>query len=146
MPSRMKMTWLLSSAVCMSLVGGAVMNASADEAKNVAAAPAAAPAAAAAPFAVYPADIALETSRDYQNIVVQVTRPDGVTNDVTAEAKITLSDPKLAKVEGSTIRPLADGTGEVVINYGGHSTKLPLTVKQAQADRPTSFRLDVMPV
>jgi len=151
MPSRKNLTWLLGSAVCASLLGGAVMKTSAaDEAAKPAAAPAAAPAQSSAdkgaPFQVFPPDVSLETSRDYQNIVVQTTRPDGVTVDVTADAKITVSDGNLAKVEGSTLKPLVDGSGEVVVSYNGHTTRLPLTIKQAKEDRPVSFRLDVMPV
>src|SRR5687767_11961224 len=78
-------------------------------APQAAAAPAPAPAAAAAPaaapapetaFKVYPAEINLETSRDNQAFVVQVTQPDGVTRDITAEAQISLADPALAKLEG----------------------------------------------
>lgn len=151
MPSRKSMTWILGSAVCASLLGGTVMNAFAanDAAKPAeAAAPAAAasPAPQVGPFQVFPPDVSLESSRDYQNIVVQMTRPDGVTVDVTADCKITLSDPALAKVEGSTLRPLADGNGQVLISYQDHKATLPLSVKQAKDDRPVSFRLDVMPV
>ncbi|WP_206291026.1 DUF1549 and DUF1553 domain-containing protein [Humisphaera borealis] len=149
MPSRKSMTWLLGSAVCVSLLGGAALNSSAaDDAKSpVPAAHPATPApAVAGPFQVFPPDVSLESSRDYQSIVVQVTRPDGVTLDVTAESKITLADPSMAKVEGATIRPVADGTSQVIVTYQDHKAILPLTVKQAKDDRPVSFRLDVMPV
>ena len=148
MPSRKSMTWLLGSAVCASLLGGAAMNSSAaDDAKAPAPAPQSAVAPApVGPFQVFPPDVSLETSRDYQNIVVQMTRPDGVTVDVTSDCKITLSDPNLAKIEGSTVRPVADGNGQVLITYKEHKAALPLTVKQAKDDRPISFRLDVMPV
>ncbi|HEX8911486.1 MAG TPA: DUF1549 domain-containing protein, partial [Humisphaera sp.] len=82
----------------------------------------------------------------YQSVIVTVTRPDGVTRDVTAEAKIVPSDPKLAKVEGNVLHPLADGAGTVDVTYAGQTVRVPLTVKGAAADRPVSFRLDVMPV
>src|SRR5688500_1859749 len=79
------------------------------------AAPAAAPAPADAAFKVFPADINLETSRDNQTFVVQVTQPDGVTRDVTAEAQVSLADPKLAKLEGNVLTPLADGQTNLVV-------------------------------
>ena len=147
MPVQKRLPWLIGlTAACAAVAGGLLVPARA--ADDAAAASAAQPSqvAASAPFQVFPADVTLETSRDYQNLVVQVTRPDGVTADVTAKAEITVSDPKLAKVEGNTLRPLGDGAGQVVVKHDGKTVTLPLTVKNATADRPVSFRLDVMPV
>ena len=115
-------------------------------------APAAAPASAApavpaaAAFKVYPAEVNLETARDNQAFVVQVTQPDGVTRDVTAEAQVSIANPALAKIEGNVLTPLADGQTDLVVAHNGQTVNVPLTVKQAAADRPVSFTLDVMPV
>ena len=100
----------------------------------------------AAPFQVFPGAVDLTTSRDTQTLVVQVVQPDGVTRDVTAEAQIAISDPKLAKVEANVVKPLADGAGTVNVTHGGHTVSLPLKVAQAATERPISFKLDVMPV
>ena len=112
------------------------------------AAPAPAPAQppAGPKIAVYPPDVNLETSRDYQGLVVQATYPDGLTRDVTAEATFTPADPKVVKVEGYACKPLADGKTELSVTFGGQTQKVPVTVTQAAADRPVSFKLDVMPV
>src|SRR4051794_11185199 len=48
---------------------------------------------------VFPPEIHLETSRDAQSFVVQLTRADGVTRDVTAESQVSLGDTKLAKLD-----------------------------------------------
>ncbi len=45
-------------------------------------------------IAVYPPDINLETSRDRQSFVVQLTQPDGITRDVTAQAQVTFANPR----------------------------------------------------
>ena len=95
---------------------------------------------------VYPPDIDLTTSRDSQSFIAVVTRPDGVTLDVTAEAKATLADGALARVEGSRVFPVADGTTTLAVEYQGQTASLPVSVKDAATDRPISFRLDVMPV
>lgn len=114
--------------------------------------PAALPRAAAqdaapiAKLAVYPPDIQLTTKADRQSFVVVATRSDEVTLDVTAEAQAAVADPNCAKLEGQTLYPLADGATELTVAYGGQTVKLPVTVAQAAADRPISFRLDVMPV
>lgn len=95
---------------------------------------------------VFPGDISLTTSRDRQSIVVQAVYEDGLTSDVTSDATLALSDDKIARIENHTVYPVADGAGELVIQYQGLEVKLPVTVAQATADRPISFKLDVMPV
>lgn len=104
---------------------------------------------AAAPLeklAVYPADISLTTSRDRQSIVVQATFADGITRDVTGEAKISFSNAALVTRTKNVLTPAADGAGEMTVEFGGKTVKAPVTVKDAKADRPISFTRDVMPV
>jgi len=81
-----------------------------------------------------------------QRVLVQASFDDGITEDVTSKAKITISDPKVAKLENGIVRPVADGKCTIDVSYEGKTTKIPLDVKQAQADRPISFKLDVMPI
>jgi hypothetical protein len=95
---------------------------------------------------VFPAEINLETSRDAQSFVVQLTRPDGVTRDVTAESQASLADPKLAKLDGNKLTALANGQTNLVVTHDGTTLNIPVTVKSAATDRPISFKLDVMPV
>jgi hypothetical protein len=95
---------------------------------------------------VFPPEIALETSADNQSLVARVVRPDGVTSDVTTQAALTVSDPAVARIDGQTLHPLADGSAVVDVSYAGQSVKVPVSVTGAQVARPTSFRLDVMPV
>ena len=112
----------------------------------------AAPAAAPVPapkvvkLEVFPSDVHLETSRDRQSLVVMVTRSDGITLDVTSAAKFELADPKLARLDGRALYPVADGSTKLRVSHSGQTIELPVEVKQAQVDRPISFTLDVMPV
>ena len=99
-----------------------------------------------AAFKVFPPEIHLETSRDGQSLVVQITEPNGVTRDVTAEAKLSLTDPAIAKLDGAKIAPLADGQTSLAVTYNGQAANVPIIVKSATADHPVSFMLDVMPV
>jgi hypothetical protein len=128
----------LLTILVMSSIGGAEST------------PPAGAAASGAPNAtgleIFPPDINLETSRDVQSIVAKFTQPDGVTRDVTGQAKYQLANPALAKFEGNVIHPLADGTTELTVTWNGQTKKLPVTVKSSQQDRPISFKLDVMPV
>jgi hypothetical protein len=94
----------------------------------------------------FPPEVQLTTSRDSQAVIVVATRADGVTQDVTATAKLTLADPALARLDKHTLLPTADGTTTLAIEYQGQTISLPVTVKDAKAERAISFKLDVMPV
>lgn len=95
---------------------------------------------------VYPPEVRLETSRDRQSVVVQATLEDGTTRDVTAEARLTVRPEALARVDAATLLPATDGEGSLRVEYGGREVDVPLLVADAAAERPISFRLDVMPV
>ena len=107
------------------------------------------PAAAQSPptaLEVYPPDINLETNRDRQSFVVQAWFADGLSRDVTAEAKVAVGNPMMVRLEGNVVYPIADGTTELSVEWGGKAAKLPVKVTSAAIDRPISFKLDVMPV
>jgi hypothetical protein len=143
------MTWLFSgAAVAASLLGGLLMNTFGVENAPPPAAATVQPSAPAGPgpFEVYPPDVNLESSRDYQNLIVKISRPDGVTTDVTADSKFEISDSKLARVDGHCVYPQADGEGKIKVTYKNNTVEIPLKVKDAKSDRPISFRLDVMPI
>lgn len=110
--------------------------------------PAPAPAEPGAPasIVVSPPDVFLNTSRDRQLLVVQAKYSDGITRDVTAEAKYTPANAALVKIDQSTLYPVADGKTELTVEYGGHKVVVPVDVQAATTDRPISFKLDVMPV
>ncbi len=99
-----------------------------------------------AKVAVYPPDVNLETARDRQSFVVQATYPDGLTRDVTAEAQISVANPTVVKIDKFACLPLADGQTELAVSFAGQTVKVPVKVANATADRPISFKLDVMPV
>ena len=95
---------------------------------------------------VYPPDVQLTTVRDRQSLIVQAEYADGITRDVTAEAKFALSNGDLARLDKNVLYPKADGAAELAIEYAGLSVKVPVEVQRASEDPPISFQLDVMPV
>jgi hypothetical protein len=97
-------------------------------------------------IAVYPPDINLETARDRQSFVVQLTQPDGITRDVTARARVSFANPSLVKLDKFNVYPVADGTTEMNVALDGQTVQVPVKVVRAKEDRPVSFKLDVMPV
>jgi hypothetical protein len=99
-----------------------------------------------ASIAAYPKSITLETAADFHRVIVIVTFKDASTHDVTRQSRLTLADPSLAALSGTTLTPKQDGTTTLRIDYRGLSTEIPVTVKDASVPRPISFQLDVMPV
>jgi hypothetical protein len=95
---------------------------------------------------IFPPQINMATSRASQSVVVQATFSDGLTRDVTSQAKLTLVNPALAKLEANKLTPVADGVTELAVEWSGKSVKVPVTIKDAAKDRAISFRLDVMPI
>jgi hypothetical protein len=95
---------------------------------------------------VYPPDVELTTARDRQSLIIQARYADGITRDVTTEAKLTLADAKLARFDKQTLYPLADGKTQLDVEYAGHKLTVPVTVSKAKLDPAISFKLDVMPV
>jgi len=94
----------------------------------------------------YPPTIELSTANDRQGYVVVAELDNGVTLDVTRQAKVAAADGKIVGIEDATILPAADGQTTLAVSHAGHMLTIPVTVAAAQTERPISFRNDVMPV
>ncbi len=97
-------------------------------------------------IAVFPPDVNMQSARGKQRIIVQASYADGITRDVTAQAKVTISDPKIAKIVNLEVLPVGDGKCSIAVEFEGKTTQVPVDVKDAIKDRPISFKLDVMPI
>ena len=97
-------------------------------------------------IAVFPPDVNMQSARGKQRIIVQAIYADGITRDVTAQAKVTISDPKIAKIVNLEVLPVGDGKCSIAVEFEGKTTQVPVDVKDAIKDRPISFKLDVMPI
>lgn len=95
---------------------------------------------------VFPTEVNLTSARDRQLVVVQATYADGITRDVTKDAQITLANGALARRDGNTFWPVADGETTMAVAFGGTTVNVPVKVVQAATTPPLSFRLDIMPV
>lgn len=95
---------------------------------------------------VFPPEVNIQTARGNQRIVIQASYDDGITRDVTSQAKVTITDPKIAKLDKAIVLPVGDGKCFIQVEFGGKTVQAPVDIKQALADRPISFKLDVMPI
>src|SRR5205085_4538962 len=76
----------------------------------------------------------------------QATYADGITRDVTGEVKARLAGPGVCQLERNRLTPSSDGTNELIVEFAGRSARVPVSVKEAKAPRPISFKRDVMPI
>jgi len=133
-----------------ALVMGAMLFAKAPAA-NTPAAPAAAPVPPSSlpnpvKLEIFPSDIKLQTKRGEQRYIVVASFADGITRDVTGEARVRLANPTLAKIENHVLLPQADGFTELLVEYGGRASLIPVSVERAAEERPISFKQDVAPI
>ncbi len=97
-------------------------------------------------IAVYPTDIHLATTTDLQHVVVVATRSDGVTLDITENAKFTIADPKFVSWKDYTLKPAMDGETKLDVEWESHKASAAIHVVDATKTRDVSFALDVMPI
>lgn len=68
-------------------------------------------------------------------------------HDLTAEARYTVSDPKIASINATgRVFPVANGNTEIVAVVGGHSVKIPVVVESTEAPLPINFANQIVPV
>jgi len=97
-------------------------------------------------LAVYPDEVNLKTLRDKQSLIVVATYANGLTRDITQQANYKFDDASLIQFKNQLITPVKDGKTKLHIKHAGKKLEVPVTVVDAQKERPISFRLDVMPV
>ncbi len=95
---------------------------------------------------IHPKHISLSTKEDFNSFLVVAKYADDVTRDVTKESSFSLSDEKIASIENHTISPIKDGEATLKAKFKDLSAELSIKINDAQAERPVSFNLDVMPV
>jgi hypothetical protein len=94
-----------------------------------------------ASISVEPASIVLAGPRSVQQIVVNGKYADGTVRDLTPFCDMAFEAPGIANLgELGFLRPLKDGTTNLVIKAGAQSVKVPLTVKDFTKAQPISFR------
>ncbi|MEZ6107900.1 MAG: DUF1549 and DUF1553 domain-containing protein [Pirellulaceae bacterium] len=94
---------------------------------------------------IEPVAIELTTPIAYSQLLTTSHTPLGETVDLTrAHYRV---EPPIAEVDSTgLVRPVADGTAELVATYGDQETRIPLTISGVTAEYHPSFVRDVQPV
>lgn len=98
-------------------------------------------------IAATPAKIALSGPYDEARVLVDGAFADGTVRDLSAEASMTVDDPKVATVDDrGIVRAKSDGRTMLSIRVRGRSVAIPVTVQGVRNARPPRFVTDVIPV
>jgi hypothetical protein len=93
-----------------------------------------------------PEAVSLAGRRAQQVLLVTGRYSDGNVRDLTAQARLAIADPGVAVVKGNTIRPAGNGATRVTASVAGAPpASVAVTVRDAMAEAPVSFRDDVIP-
>ncbi len=96
---------------------------------------------------VEPATVTLVHPRRPCSIIVTTRSADGLTVDLTTQAKYESSDAKVLTVDAKgLITPVANGKARVTVSSNGKTAGIDVEVKLPATPVPISFRHDVMPV
>lgn len=95
---------------------------------------------------IFPSEIVLGSRRSSQRVVVQGFYADGYSEDITAKAKVSVGDAKIAQVASGVITPLASGSTAVTATLGGLSASAPVSARNIDQTPKWSFRNHVIPV
>ena len=96
---------------------------------------------------VLPSSISIVGPRYTQQLIVEATFVDGHQEDVTAEAQIASSDPKIVRVDNDgLVWPQSDGQTTLAASFRGQHATASAEVSNFSAPFQWSFRNDVIPV
>src|SRR5688572_11032764 len=85
---------------------------------------------------IFPASVQLDSKVDSQSLIIQATYADGLTRDVTTEAKLTIGSPQALQIEGNSIRPQTDGETSIKAEFDGQSADCAVKIQNVQTEPP----------
>ncbi|REJ86963.1 MAG: DUF1553 domain-containing protein [Planctomycetota bacterium] len=99
-----------------------------------------------ASLVIYPGEIHLTHAGAQQPLVVQATREDGVTLDVTDRVELHVENGQLAHLANATLFADQDGDTRLVARLAGRVAHAAVRIRDTHQPRDLSFRNDVIPV
>lgn len=84
--------------------------------------------------------------RHEHSLIVSGKTSDGIAVDLSGQATLTSGDSTIATVENGWVKPLKSGQTLITVQAVGQTVQVPVTVELPPAEKPYSFRHEVMPV
>jgi hypothetical protein len=95
---------------------------------------------------ILPAAITIAGAHYNQRLVVEGVYTDGHQEDLTAQATLVSSNPKIARITNDFAIAQGNGQTAIAATVGGHRASIPISVENFTAPAVWSFRNDVQPV
>ena len=95
---------------------------------------------------VSPPAVEIRHHRQPHSLQVLGTTADGYSLDLRSQAQFRSANPRVAVVERGWIRPVSNGATQVTVVVAGQTIVVPVMVRLAAVEPPTSFRHEVMAV
>lgn len=96
---------------------------------------------------VSPPSLVLESAESSQQVLVTEIFPGGNRGDLSRSVLYEITPPGIATVSShGLVRPLADGIGNLVVNYQNQKFTVPLEVRKLKTPRSVSFRNEIVPI
>jgi Protein of unknown function (DUF1553)/Protein of unknown function (DUF1549) len=98
-------------------------------------------------LAAHPAQIALKSIEDAQQLVLTATLADGRLQDLTGDVSYEVADRSIARVTSAgRVFPLANGRTEIIATYGDKVVRVPLTAENCDVSLPINFANQIVPI
>lgn len=95
---------------------------------------------------VTPPAVTLRHRRQPQSLLVTATSPDGYSVDLTPTTTFSTAEANIATVDAAGwVTPVATGSTVVTVSSAGQTRQIAVQVELPEAERPFSFRHEVMP-
>jgi hypothetical protein len=78
--------------------------------------------------------------------VIQARFADGSTRDITDRCQSQIVGGAAARLNGTVLEPVADGTAELRVEFEGLHESAPIEVTGSGSETPLRFRIDVLPI
>ena len=132
---RFHLTGAMAAALLFSVASGEPVTAQQDDAPELQ------PIVVGTPerVEVFPAQVSLATPRRNMHLVVSGFYGEEAVQDLTRAAEFISSDPSVITVEDSMVRPVANGSAQVLVRVGGHEVSVRVEVSGQQQPEPVSF-------
>jgi hypothetical protein len=95
---------------------------------------------------IEPATLDLRGAGADHGVLISAETDDGRLLDVTREAALTSSNPKIVTIGDGRVRAVADGKVSIAVAYSNQTATFDVTAADTATDTPPSFRNEVIPV
>lgn len=96
---------------------------------------------------IVPSQLQISTPESSEQLLVFANMAGGTVEDATRQAKYSVVPEGFAQVStAGRVVPLKDGQGEILVQVGSLSARIPLKVQGIASPTPVSFQRDVVPI